>query len=119
MAPPPAPRRWGYRSGPGACAIASVAWSRCAGEAGWKPGALEEPRVVARPEPQDDEEDEEEALPHSEAVDVFQEGLAMVVQDPLLCDLPIQVREGRVVPPGCGRTLGPLGAAASGRRFRA
>uniref|UniRef100_A0A8C6CV32 U11/U12 small nuclear ribonucleoprotein 25 kDa protein n=2 Tax=Moschus TaxID=68410 RepID=A0A8C6CV32_MOSMO len=24
-------------------------------------------------------------------VDVFQEGLAMVVQDPLLCDLPIQV----------------------------
>ncbi|XP_019843449.1 U11/U12 small nuclear ribonucleoprotein 25 kDa protein [Bos indicus] len=91
MAPPPAPRRWGYRSGPGACAIASVAWSRCAGEAGWKPGALEEPRVVARPEPQDDEEDEEEALPHSEAVDVFQEGLAMVVQDPLLCDLPIQV----------------------------
>lgn len=74
---------------------------------------------MARPEPQDDEEDEEEALPHSEAVDVFQEGLAMVVQDPLLCDLPIQVREGRVVPPGCGRTLGPLGAAASGRRFRA
>lgn len=44
-----------------------------------------------RPEPQEDEEDEEEALPHSEAVDVFQEGLAMVVQDPLLCDLPIQV----------------------------
>lgn len=39
----------------------------------------------------EDEEDEEEALPHSEAVDVFQEGLAMVVQDPLLCDLPIQV----------------------------
>lgn len=34
---------------------------------------------------------EEEALPHSEAVDLFQEGLAMVVQDSLLCDLPIQV----------------------------
>ena len=46
---------------------------------------------MARPEPQDDKEDEEQALPHSEAVDVFQEGLAMVVQDPLLCDLPIQV----------------------------
>ena len=103
MAPPPAPRRWGDSSGPGACAIASVARSGCAGEAGGKPGALEEPRVAARLEPQDDEEDEEEALPHSEAVDVFQEGLAMVVQDPLLCDLPIQVREGRVVPPGGGR----------------
>lgn len=54
----------------------------------------------------EDDEDDEEALPHSEAVDVFQEGLAMVVQDPLLCDLPIQVRDrslGRgwapVVPP--------------------
>ncbi|KAB0371621.1 hypothetical protein FD755_016559 [Muntiacus reevesi] len=59
--------------------------------AGRKSGALEEPRVAALPEPQDDEEEEEEALPHSEAVDVFQEGLAIVVQDPLLCDLPIQV----------------------------
>lgn len=56
-----------------------------------------------RREPQEDEEDEEEALPHSEAVDVFQEGLAMVVQDPLLCDLPIQVRTGRG-PSGHGRT---------------
>ncbi|XP_001082002.3 U11/U12 small nuclear ribonucleoprotein 25 kDa protein [Macaca nemestrina] len=42
-------------------------------------------------EAQEEDEDEEEALPHSEAMDVFQEGLAMVVQDPLLCDLPIQV----------------------------
>ncbi|XP_022372782.1 U11/U12 small nuclear ribonucleoprotein 25 kDa protein [Enhydra lutris kenyoni] len=50
-----------------------------------------EAEVAARPEAPEDEEDEEEALPHSEAVDVFQEGLAMVVQDPLLCDLPIQV----------------------------
>ncbi|XP_040122071.1 U11/U12 small nuclear ribonucleoprotein 25 kDa protein [Oryx dammah] len=86
VAPPPTPRRWGYSSRPGACATTSVVRTR-----GGKPGALEEPRVAARPEPQDDEEDEEEALPHSEAVDVFQEGLAMVVQDPLLCDLPIQV----------------------------
>ncbi|XP_027718550.1 U11/U12 small nuclear ribonucleoprotein 25 kDa protein [Vombatus ursinus] len=39
----------------------------------------------------EDEDDEEEALPHAEVVDVFQEGLAMIVQDPLLCDLPIQV----------------------------
>lgn len=52
-----------------------------------------------RPETPEDDEDEEEALPHSEAVDVFQEGLAMVVQDPLLCDLPIQVRAGGE-PPG-------------------
>ncbi|XP_078522150.1 U11/U12 small nuclear ribonucleoprotein 25 kDa protein [Lissotriton helveticus] len=34
---------------------------------------------------------EDEELPHAEAVDIFQEGLAMIVQDPLLCDLPIQV----------------------------
>ncbi|XP_028904521.1 U11/U12 small nuclear ribonucleoprotein 25 kDa protein isoform X1 [Ornithorhynchus anatinus] len=40
---------------------------------------------------QEQEEDEEETLPHAEVVDVFQEGLAMIVQDPLLCDLPIQV----------------------------
>ncbi|XP_056390931.1 U11/U12 small nuclear ribonucleoprotein 25 kDa protein [Hyla sarda] len=37
------------------------------------------------------EEDAEEELPHAEVVDIFQEGLAMLVQDPLLCDLPIQV----------------------------
>lgn len=64
---------------------------------GGQRGALEEPEAEAaagRGAP-DAEEDEEEALPHSEAVDVFQEGLAMVVQDPLLCDLPIQVRAGR------------------------
>ncbi|MEE6498420.1 hypothetical protein FKM82_003092 [Ascaphus truei] len=36
-------------------------------------------------------EDADEELPHAEAVDIFQEGLAMIVQDPLLCDLPIQV----------------------------
>ena len=51
--------------------------------------------------PEDDKEDEE-ALPYSEAVDVFQEGLAMVVQDPLLCDLPIQVRDRSQ---GCGWAL--------------
>lgn len=74
--------------------------------------ALEEAQAeaeaaAARPEAREDDEDEEEALPHSEAVDVFQEGLAMVVQDPLLCDLPIQVRaspaglcEGRGQVPG-------------------
>lgn len=37
------------------------------------------------------EEEDEEALPHSEVLDIFEEGLAMIVQDPLLCDLPIQV----------------------------
>lgn len=54
--------------------------------------ALEGSEASRGPEVLEDDEDEEETLPHSEAVDVFQEGLAMVVQDPLLCDLPIQVR---------------------------
>ncbi|KAM9208498.1 U11/U12 small nuclear ribonucleoprotein 25 kDa protein [Dugong dugon] len=53
--------------------------------------ALEGAEAEARPEASEDNEDDDEALPHSEVVDVFQEGLAMVVQDPLLCDLPIQV----------------------------
>ncbi|OBS74373.1 hypothetical protein A6R68_15079 [Neotoma lepida] len=67
------------------------------GRAGWRSDgkalyspALEDPEPADRPEVPEDDEDDEEALPHSEAVDVFQEGLAMVVQDPLLCDLPIQ-----------------------------
>ncbi|XP_029294116.1 U11/U12 small nuclear ribonucleoprotein 25 kDa protein [Cottoperca gobio] len=38
-----------------------------------------------------EEEEDEEALPHSEILDIFEEGLALLVQDPLLCDLPIQV----------------------------
>ncbi|XP_063326814.1 U11/U12 small nuclear ribonucleoprotein 25 kDa protein isoform X2 [Pelmatolapia mariae] len=37
------------------------------------------------------EEEDEDALPHSEILDIFEEGLARLVQDPLLCDLPIQV----------------------------
>ncbi|XP_008327707.1 U11/U12 small nuclear ribonucleoprotein 25 kDa protein [Cynoglossus semilaevis] len=37
------------------------------------------------------EEEDEETLPHSEILDIFEEGLAQIVQDPLLCDLPIQV----------------------------
>lgn len=39
----------------------------------------------------DTEEEDEDALPHSEILDIFEEGLARLVQDPLLCDLPIQV----------------------------
>ncbi|KAM4534721.1 U11/U12 small nuclear ribonucleoprotein 25 kDa protein [Fundulus diaphanus] len=39
----------------------------------------------------DAEEEDEDALPHSEVLDIFEEGLARLVQDPLLCDLPIQV----------------------------
>lgn len=39
----------------------------------------------------DAEEEDEETLPHSEILDIFEEGLAQLVQDPLLCDLPIQV----------------------------
>lgn len=60
------------------------------------PSVTLEAPAAAGPE----DEDEEEALPHSEAMDVFQEGLAMVVQDPLLCDLPIQVRPGGSDGPG-------------------
>ncbi|XP_071776807.2 U11/U12 small nuclear ribonucleoprotein 25 kDa protein isoform X2 [Centroberyx gerrardi] len=40
---------------------------------------------------EEEEEEDEEALPHSEILDIFEEGLARLVQDPLLCDLPIQV----------------------------
>ncbi|TRY89229.1 hypothetical protein DNTS_025398 [Danionella cerebrum] len=39
----------------------------------------------------EEEGEDEEALPHSEFLDIFENGLAMIVQDPLLCDLPIQV----------------------------
>lgn len=42
-------------------------------------------------EEEEEEEEDEEALPHSEFLDIFEEGLALIVQDPLLCDLPIQV----------------------------
>ncbi|XP_028268342.1 U11/U12 small nuclear ribonucleoprotein 25 kDa protein isoform X2 [Parambassis ranga] len=38
-----------------------------------------------------EEEEDEDALPHSEILDMFEEGLAQLVQDPLLCDLPIKV----------------------------
>ncbi|KAI1883911.1 hypothetical protein AGOR_G00220960 [Albula goreensis] len=40
---------------------------------------------------EEEDEEDEEALPHSEFLDIFEEGLARIVQDPLLCDLPIQV----------------------------
>lgn len=47
---------------------------------------------VSDPDPDPDAEVEDhEALPHSEILDIFEEGLAQLVQDPLLCDLPIQV----------------------------
>ncbi|XP_029481351.1 U11/U12 small nuclear ribonucleoprotein 25 kDa protein-like isoform X2 [Oncorhynchus nerka] len=42
-------------------------------------------------EVEEEDEEDEEALPHSEFLDIFEEGLARLVQDPLLCDLPIQV----------------------------
>ncbi|XP_056609223.1 U11/U12 small nuclear ribonucleoprotein 25 kDa protein isoform X2 [Triplophysa dalaica] len=42
-------------------------------------------------EEEEEEEEDEEAMPHSEFLDIFEEGLALMVQDPLLCDLPIQV----------------------------
>lgn len=45
---------------------------------------------VSDPDPDAEVEDHED-LPHSEILDIFEEGLAQLVQDPLLCDLPIQV----------------------------
>lgn len=45
----------------------------------------------------DAEEEDEETLPHSEILDIFEEGLAQLVQDPLLCDLPIQVGSMRLI----------------------
>ncbi|XP_029914196.1 U11/U12 small nuclear ribonucleoprotein 25 kDa protein isoform X2 [Myripristis murdjan] len=42
-------------------------------------------------EAQAEDDEDEDALPHSEILDIFEEGLARLVQDPLLCDLPIQV----------------------------
>ncbi|KAM9784963.1 U11/U12 small nuclear ribonucleoprotein 25 kDa protein [Syngnathus typhle] len=39
----------------------------------------------------EDEEEDEESLTHADVLDIFEEGLAHLVQDPLLCDLPIQV----------------------------
>lgn len=52
---------------------------------------VEKPVVDEVKEEQEEEEEDEEALPHSEFLDIFEEGLALIVQDPLLCDLPIQV----------------------------
>ncbi|XP_077590853.1 U11/U12 small nuclear ribonucleoprotein 25 kDa protein [Stigmatopora nigra] len=43
------------------------------------------------PAPDDEDEQDAEALTHAEVLDIFEEGLARLVQDPLLCDLPIQV----------------------------
>ncbi|XP_077380966.1 U11/U12 small nuclear ribonucleoprotein 25 kDa protein isoform X2 [Festucalex cinctus] len=37
------------------------------------------------------EEEDVEAFTHADVLDIFEEGLARLVQDPLLCDLPIQV----------------------------
>lgn len=122
VAAPPPPPPSGGAAVPVSVACAQL---RCGGSAG-AGGALEPAEAEAAVRPEDDE-DEEEALPHSEAVDVFQEGLAMVVQDPLLCDLPIQVRAGGG-PPGSfphGRgadgpreaLVGGCGPEASRRRF--
>ncbi|XP_056310201.1 U11/U12 small nuclear ribonucleoprotein 25 kDa protein [Danio aesculapii] len=52
---------------------------------------LEEKTVEDEMKEEHEEEEDEEALPHSEFLDIFEEGLALMVQDPLLCDLPIQV----------------------------
>ncbi|XP_030592248.1 U11/U12 small nuclear ribonucleoprotein 25 kDa protein [Archocentrus centrarchus] len=65
-----------------------------AGEGGGK--SLKEEEVVKEEDLTDtaapvEEEEDEDTLPHSEILDIFEEGLARLVQDPLLCDLPIQV----------------------------
>ncbi|XP_051904857.1 U11/U12 small nuclear ribonucleoprotein 25 kDa protein isoform X2 [Hippocampus zosterae] len=38
-----------------------------------------------------EEEEDVESFTHADVLDIFEEGLARLVQDPLLCDLPIQV----------------------------
>lgn len=40
----------------------------------------------------EEEEEDVESFTHADVLDIFEEGLARLVQDPLLCDLPIQVR---------------------------
>ncbi|KAL4676188.1 hypothetical protein H8959_010333 [Pygathrix nigripes] len=94
----PTPRRTnGWAASLGAAAVpararwASLVRTGSAGRDRLRGAALEETEAAGGPEAQEEDEDEEEALPHSEAMDVLQEGLALVVQDPLLCDLPIQV----------------------------
>ncbi|XP_037588159.1 U11/U12 small nuclear ribonucleoprotein 25 kDa protein, partial [Cebus imitator] len=82
---------------PARARLAPVVRPGSAGGSLLRRAVLEQPEAASRPEAPEDDEDEEEALPHSEAVDVFQEGLAMVVQDPLLCDLPIQVCSATVL----------------------
>ncbi|XP_078450968.1 U11/U12 small nuclear ribonucleoprotein 25 kDa protein isoform X2 [Lampetra planeri] len=38
---------------------------------------------------EDDDEEDEEKMSHTQFLDVFQEGMARILQDPLLCDLPV------------------------------
>lgn len=54
----------------------------------------------------------EEELAHAEVLELFQEALARLVQDPLLCDLPPQVGPG---PLGAGRR--PRGGGGAQARF--
>ncbi|CAN9505549.1 unnamed protein product [Ophioblennius macclurei] len=61
-----------------------------AGEMSVKDEDEERQTCGAAPDVEEEDEDED-ALPHSEILDIFEEGLARLVQDPLLCDLPIQV----------------------------
>lgn len=47
-------------------------------------------------------EEPPEELAHAEVLELFQEALARLVQDPLLCDLPPQVSPGRSGPGRAG-----------------
>lgn len=58
---------------------------------GGNPVKDEDTELDNRTEEEAPDEEDQEALPHSEILDIFEEGLAQLVQDPLLCDLPIQV----------------------------
>uniref|UniRef100_A0ABM5EZG4 U11/U12 small nuclear ribonucleoprotein 25 kDa protein n=1 Tax=Pogona vitticeps TaxID=103695 RepID=A0ABM5EZG4_9SAUR len=40
---------------------------------------------------EEEEEDEQEKMAHAEVLELWQAGLARLVRDPLLCDLPAQV----------------------------
>ncbi|XP_072838538.2 U11/U12 small nuclear ribonucleoprotein 25 kDa protein [Pogona vitticeps] len=42
-------------------------------------------------EEEEEEEDEQEKMAHAEVLELWQAGLARLVRDPLLCDLPAQV----------------------------
>ncbi|XP_061604197.1 U11/U12 small nuclear ribonucleoprotein 25 kDa protein [Phyllopteryx taeniolatus] len=62
-----------------------------AGEQNVKEEEEDEQKIADMTSDAEEEEEDVEALTHADILDIFEEGLARLVQDPLLCDLPIQV----------------------------